>query len=183
MNIMYYAVAGIIAFLAVLVLLVINYQKLKVAKADARDKAVRLERYSVITDAEIEADRIVSIAKAAAQELETDSLRILDEAKNEVTRTIAASEVEAKAITTRADDILSDAQIAAKLINTEALSAVETQRVKRAEIEKKIDELCISYREKKITYDELDEALSIYRDDMEFAEMGFYAAHFDFVRS
>lgn len=183
MNIVYYAATGVIAFLVVFTLLVINHQKLKVAKADARDKAVRLERYSVITDAEIEADRIVSIAKTAAQELENDSLRILDEARNEATRTIAASEVEAKAITMRADDILSEARTAAKRLNTEALFAVETQRAKRAEIERKIDELRISYREKKITYDELDEALSIYRDDMEFAEMGFYAAHFDFDTS
>ncbi|MGJ0623777.1 DUF4041 domain-containing protein [Xenorhabdus bovienii] len=183
MNVIYYSIAGVVAFIAVLAVLVVNNRKLKAAKAEIADKAARLERYATITDAEAEADRIVNIAKAAAQELETDSQRILDESKTEAASTIEASEADAKAITTRADNILSDARIAAKRLNTEALAAVETQRAKRTEIEKQIDELRNSYREKKITYDELDEALSIYKDDMEFAEMGFYAAHFDFDTS
>ena len=40
-----------------------------------------------------------------------------------------------------------------------------------------------SYADKKITYDELESALSIYKEDMDFAEMGFYAPHFDFDTS
>ncbi|MFB0713734.1 DUF4041 domain-containing protein [Buttiauxella noackiae] len=183
MNVMYYSIAGVVAFIAILAVLVVNNRKLNAAKADAADKAARLEHYATITDAEAEADRIISIAKAAAQELETDSQCILNEAKTEAASTISASEADAKATAIRADNILSDARIAAKRLNTEALAAVETQRVKRAEIEKQIDELRNSYLEKKITYDELDEALSIYKDDMEFAEMGFYAAHFDFDTS
>ncbi|AIN16917.1 DUF4041 domain-containing protein [Yersinia rochesterensis] len=183
MNVMYYAIAGVVAFISVLVVLVVNAKKLNAAKADAADKAARLERYAVIVDAEVEADRIVNVAKDAAQELEIDSLRILSEAKTEADNTIAASEATAKAITTRADDILSDVRITAKRLNSEAVAEVEKQRSTCAVIEKQIEELRNSYRDKKITFDSLEEALSIYKDDMDFAEMGFYAAHFDFDTS
>lgn len=183
MNIMNYAVIGIVAFVAVLIMLVVNIIKLKTAKSEVADKTKRLERYAPITDAEIEADRIVNVAKQAAQELGDDSQKILAEAKNEAANNIAASEDAAKSINLQAEGILSDARVAAKYMNAEALAAVENQKAKRAEIEKQIDELRSSYREKKITYDDLEEALSIYRDDMEFADMGFYAPHFDFDTS
>lgn len=183
MNITYYAAAGIIAFIAILIVLIVNKKKLEAAKADAADKAARLERYAVITDAEAEADRIVNVAKDAAHELETDSQRILDEAKVEASSIIAASEADAKVITIRADDILSDARIAARRLNSDAMAAVENQRSKRIEIEEQIQTLRNSYRGKKIIFDELEEALSIYKDDMDFAEMGFYAPHFDFDTS
>jgi hypothetical protein len=182
MNIMYSIVVGVIVFIAILAVLVIN-NKLKIAKADVADKAARLERYAIITDAEVEADRIVNVAKEAAQELESDSQRILEDAKTEAARIIAASEADVKIITAHADNILSDARIAARRLNSEALAAVETQRSKRTEIEKQIEELRSSYRTKKIIFDELEEALSIYKDDMDFAEMGFYAPHFDFDTS
>lgn len=183
MNIMYYLVAGIVVFLGMLGGLVVNNKKLKAAKADAADKAARLERYAPIIDAEADADRIVNIAKDAAQELEIDAQRILNEAKTQAASTIATSEIDAKVIATRADDILSDARIAARRLNTDAMASVEIQRAKRAEIEKQIEELRASYRDKKLTFDELEKALSIYKDDMDFAEMGFYAPHFDFDTS
>lgn len=183
MNIVHYAAIGAVAFVVVLTILVINIIKLKSARADAAEKAAKLERYATITNAETEAERIVNAAKQTAEELIIDSQNNLDEAKAVATKTIAASEKDAKSITQRAEDILSDARLAAKRMNAEALTAVETQRVKRTEIEKQIDELRKSYREKKITYDELEEALSIYKDDMEFADMGFYAPHFDFETS
>lgn len=183
MNIVHYAAIGAVAFVVVLTILVINIIKLKSARADAAEKAAKLERYATITNAETEAERIVNAAKQTAEELIIDSQNNLDEAKAVATKTIAASEKDAKSITQRAEDILSDARLAAKRMNAEALTAVETQRVKRTEIEKQIDELRKSYREKKITYNELEEAISIYKDDMEFADMGFYAPHFDFETS
>ncbi|WP_337015173.1 DUF4041 domain-containing protein [Leclercia sp. AS011] len=183
MNMMYYSIVGVFAFAAVLTMLVITIIKLKAVKADLADKAVQLKRYATITDAEEEADRIVNIAKQTAQELGADSQRILDEAKVEAASTIVTSEAEAKSITLRAEDILSDARVTANRLKSQALSDVETQRAKRLEIESQIDELRRSYREKKITLDELEDALSIYKDDMEFADMGFYAPHFDFDTS
>ncbi|WP_194208502.1 DUF4041 domain-containing protein [Superficieibacter sp. 1612_C1] len=183
MNMIYYFFAGVVVFIAVLVLLIVNIKKLKAAKADAADKAASLERFSIITDVEAEAERIITVAKEAANELETDSQRILEEAKAEAASTIAVSEANAKAITQRAEIRLSDARVAARRLNCDALMEVETQRTKRDKIEEQIEELRNTYRSKKIIYDELEEALSIYKDDMDFAEMGFYAPHFDFDTS
>lgn len=172
MSIMQYSIAGGIAFTFILIALVLSVIKLKAVKADAAEKSKRLERYSTITDAEAEAARIINVANDAIQELHSNAQQILDEAKVEAASTIAASEIDAKAIISRADNILSNAK-----------AAEETQRTKRAEIEKQIEELRSSYREKKLTYDELEAALAIYKDDMDFAEMGFYAPHFDFDTS
>ena len=183
MSVMYYSIIGAVVFIIILIMLVVVITKLRAARAVIVDKEAKLGRYSIITDAEVEAERIINIAKQAAQELDDDSQRIIKEAKNEAASNIAASELDAKAITMRADDILSDARIAAKRLSEEAFTAVETQKAKRLEIEKQIDELRSSYREKKATYDELEAALSIYKDDMEFADMGFYAPHFDFDTS
>lgn len=183
MNMTYYSIIGVVIFATTLTVLIVVLIKLKSAKADIADKAARLERYATITDAEEEADRIVNIAKLTAQELGADSQRILDEAKVKAATTIAKSEADAKSIGLRAEDILTDARIAAKRMNTQASAEVETQRAKRREIESQIEDLRRYYREKKITLDDLEEALSIYRDDMEFVDMGFYAPHFDFDTS
>lgn len=184
MNMMYYTIsAGILTFITTLVVMVVYSRKLKNARADAADKAARLERYAPIVNAESEAISIVELAKAAAHGIEIESQRILDEGKIEAANIISVSEQEAKEIITRADNILSDVQITARRLNSDALAAVETQSTKRTEIEKQIDELRTSYRDKKVIFDELEEALSIYKDDMDFAEMGFYAPHFEFDTS
>ncbi|MCS4266443.1 DUF4041 domain-containing protein [Serratia sp. BIGb0163] len=184
MNMMYYTIsAGILTFITMLVVMVVYSRKLKNARADAADKAARLERYAPIVNAESEAISIVELAKAAAHEIEIESQRILDEGKIEAANIISVSKQGAKEIITRADNILSDAQVAARRLNSDALAAVETQSTRRTEIEKQIDELRTSYRDKKVIFDELEEALSIYKDDMDFAEMGFYAPHFEFDTS
>ncbi|MEI9745903.1 DUF4041 domain-containing protein [Enterobacter ludwigii] len=184
MNVMYYIISFLLFLLVVALVAIATYRKkLKTARVDATDKSVRLERYSTITDAESEATKIIELAKAAAHELVTDSQRILDEARIEASSIVDSSEVVAKEISARADIILSDARIAASRLNSEALAAVETQSTRKTEIEKQIDELRTSYREKKIIFNELEEALSIYRDDMDFADMAFYAPHFEFDTS
>lgn len=92
MNIVHYAAIGAVAFVVVLTILVINIIKLKSARADAAEKAAKLERYATITNAETEAERIVNAAKQTAEELIIDSQNNLDEAKAVATKTIAASE-------------------------------------------------------------------------------------------
>ncbi|MGJ3448436.1 DUF4041 domain-containing protein [Enterobacter sp. PTB] len=184
MNVMYYIISFVLFLLVVALVAIATYsKKLKTARVDAADKAARLERYASITDAESEATKIIELAKTAAHELVSDSQRILDEARTEASGIVDSSEVEAKAISAHADSILSDARIAASRLNSEALTAVEKQNARKSEIEKQIDELRASYREKKIIFNELEEALAIYKDDMDFAEMGFYAPHFEFDTS
>lgn len=184
MNVMYYIILFVLFLLVVALVAIATYsKKLKTARVDAADKAARLERYASITDAESEATKIIELAKTAAHELVSDSQRILDEARAEASGIVDSSKVEAKEISAHADSILSDARIAASRLNSEALAAVETQNVRKTEIEKQIDELRTSYREKKVIFNELEEALSIYKDDMDFAEMGFYDPHFEFDTS
>ncbi|WP_149330298.1 DUF4041 domain-containing protein [Citrobacter braakii] len=184
MNVIYYIILFVLFLLVVALVAIATYRKkLKTARVDAADKAARLERYSTITDAESEATKIIELAKTAAHELVSDSQRILDEARAEASGIVDSSEVEAKEISAHADSILSDARIAASRLNSEALAAVETLNVRKTEIETQIDELRTSYREKKVIFNELEEALSIYKDDMDFAEMGFYDPHFEFDTS
>lgn len=183
MYVIYYSIAVAVAFVAVLFLLFLTHKKLKSVQAEVADKTSCLEKYSVITDAEEEALRIVSTAKEAAEEFVNDSQRILDEAKVEAASILVASETDAESIKVKAGDLLSDARIAASRLNAEALSAIDKLRSRRDDIEKQIDDLRLSYREKKIIFDELEEALSIYKDDLDFAEMGFYAPHFEFDTS
>ncbi|WKM72885.1 DUF4041 domain-containing protein [Klebsiella oxytoca] len=183
MELMHYSTILAFALIFVLIMLVVSIIKLKSAKADSAEKSFRLERYAAISDAETEAERIVSIAKQAAQEMEADSQRILDEAKVEAERAIAASNVDAKSITIHAESLLSDARAESQRMIDEALDTLKKKNVLIAEIENQIEDLRKSYRDKKITYDELEKALSIYQDDLEFADMGFYAPHFDFDTS
>lgn len=154
MELVHYLIMGAILFVIILSFLLVNIIKLKAIKAESAEKSARLERYSTISDAEAEANRIVTIAKQAAEELEADS-----------------------------HEILSDARIESKRLNDAALAEVEKQRSIKSEIELQINELRSSYRDKKNTYDELEKALSIFKDDMEFSDMGFYAPHFDFETS
>ncbi|MEI2629214.1 hypothetical protein [Erwinia aphidicola] len=165
MNIVYYSIAEAVAFVAILVALIVITRKLKTARADSDDKASQLARYAVIVDAEDEAARIVT------------------QAKTEASTTISASETDAKFITDSANAVLKDARTAAEKLSNEILQTVAKQLAKKVEIEEQIQALRASYASKKITYDELESALSIYKEDMDFAEMGFYAPHFDFDTS
>ncbi|MEK0168947.1 MULTISPECIES: DUF4041 domain-containing protein [Pseudescherichia] len=165
MNVIYYSVAGAMAFVAIFAVLIITVKKLKTARADSNDKAAQLARYAIIIDAEDEAARIVA------------------QAKTEAANTISASETESKLISDLANVVLEDARTAAEKLSNDTQQTVAKQLAKKEEIEQQIQTLRASYASKKITYDELESALSIYKEDMDFAEMGFYAPHFDFDTS
>lgn len=65
----------------------------------------------------------------------------------------------------------------------EAETAVSLLKKNADELQDKITNLRHSYSEKKEIYDELEKMISIYREDMEFAEIGIYEPHFDFDTS
>lgn len=165
MNVMYYSIAGAIAFVTILTALIVNAKKLKTARADSADKAAQLARYAAIIDAEDEAARIVA------------------QAKTEAANIISVSETDAKFVRDLANAVLGDARTAAEKLSNETQQTVAKQLAEKDEIEQQIQTLRASYADKKITYDELESALSIYKEDMDFAEMGFYAPHFDFDTS
>lgn len=162
---MYYSIAGAIAFVTILTALIVNAKKLKTARADSADKAAQLARYAAIIDAEDEAARIVA------------------QAKTEAANIISVSETDAKFVRDLANAVLEDARTAAEKLSNETQQTVAKKLAEKDEIEQQIQTLRASYADKKITYDELESALSIYKEDMDFAEMGFYAPHFDFDTS
>jgi len=53
----------------------------------------------------------------------------------------------------------------------------------KQKIEKTIEELKASYKEKKIIFDKLVKELAIYDEEIELAELGFYKPHYDFDTS
>lgn len=187
MNMMYLSVAGSVLLLIVVVYLFIVLSKLRKVTASDSSKTAQLERYSVITDAEAEATRLVEDAmlnsqhmidqaKAAAELLNEEATILLRNANAEVIRLSEESTLQAK-------EIIENAQTKAACLNDEARSLVSNAENRVSSLEARIKELRSSYSEKKVIYDELEKAISIYREDAEFAEMGAFEPHFDFDTS
>jgi hypothetical protein len=187
MNMMYLSVAGSVLLLIVVVYLFIVLSKLRKVTASDSSKTAQLERYSVITDAEAEATRLVEEAmlnsqhmidqaKAAAELLNEEATILLRNANAEVIRLSEESTLQAK-------EIIENAQTKAAYLNDEARSLVSNAENRVSSLEARIKELRSSYSEKKVIYDELEKAISIYREDAEFAEMGAFEPHFDFDTS
>jgi len=187
MNMMYLSVAGSVLLLIVVVYLFIVLSKLRKVTASDSSKTAQLERYSVITDAEAEATRLVEEAmlnsqhmidqaKVAAELLNEEATILLRNANAEVIRLSEESTLQAK-------EIIENAQTKAAYLNDEARSLVSNAENRVSSLEARIKELRSSYSEKKVIYDELEKAISIYREDAEFAEMGAFEPHFDFDTS
>lgn len=134
---------AVIAAVTIYILL----KKLHTLKTSEANKVARLERFSAITDAEMEA------------------ARVLEEA------------------TQHASEILDAAKSTASLLELEATTLLSNAQSKVLSIQEEIKSLSDSYAEKKDTYDKLEKAIAIYREDVEFAEMGLFEPHFDFDSS
>ncbi len=62
-------------------------------------------------------------------------------------------------------------------------SEVERRSKEKTRIERDIEELRSSYRDKKAVFNRLVEESAIYDEDIQLAELGFYRSHFDFDTS
>ncbi len=60
---------------------------------------------------------------------------------------------------------------------------VEARDKEKNRIEKEIEELRSSYKEKRVIYDNLIRQIALYDEEIELAELGFYKPHFDFDTS
>ncbi|GLW38288.1 chromosome segregation ATPase [Pectobacterium carotovorum subsp. carotovorum] len=85
--------------------------------------------------------------------------------------------------TQQAQNIVDKAKNTAALLEEEATSLLDDAQSKAISLQEEIATLRASYAEKKNIYDELEKAISIYREDEEFAEMGMFEPHFDFDTS
>lgn len=83
----------------------------------------------------------------------------------------------------QAQKIVDKAKNTAALLEEEATSLLDDAQSTAISLQEEIATLRTSYAEKKNIYDALEKAISIYREDEEFAEMGMFEPHFDFDTS
>lgn len=187
MNMMYLSVAGSVLLLIAIVSFVIVLSKLRAARASDSSKSEQLERYSVITDAEAEAMRLVEEAVLKSQEMIDQAKAAADLLNDEATNLLRNAEAEvlrhSEESTLQAKEIIENAQAKAARLKDEARSLLSDAENRVSSLQDRIKELRSSYSEKKSIYDELEKAISIYREDAEFAEMGAFEPHFDFDTS
>ncbi|WP_312228076.1 DUF4041 domain-containing protein [Pseudescherichia sp.] len=187
MNTIYVSVAGIALLVIVAAIILISLKKLRAVRVSEASKSAQLEKYAVIVDAEHEAERlrgeaehqaheIVDKAKTTATLLERESNTLLSNAEREAKRLRDDAERQAQGVIDKAENI-------ATLLEEEANVLLNNTKNHVLSLQDNIKELRFSYSEKKKIYDELEKAISIYREDVEFAEMGAYEPHFDFDTS
>lgn len=187
MNTTYVLVAGIALLVIVAAIILILLKKLRAVRASEASKSAQLEKYAVIVDAEHEAERlygeaehqaheIVDKAKTTATLLKSESDTLLSNAEREAKRLRDEAERQAQGVIDKAENI-------ATLLEEEANVLLNNAKNHVLSLQDNIKELRFSYSEKKKIYDELEKAISIYREDIEFAEMGAYEPHFDFDTS
>ncbi|MFJ5450022.1 DUF4041 domain-containing protein [Pectobacterium carotovorum] len=88
-----------------------------------------------------------------------------------------------KEATQQAQKVVDKAKNTAALLEEEATSLLDDAQATTISLQEEIAVLRTSYAEKKNIYDGLEKAISIYREDEEFAEMGMFEPHFDFDTS
>ncbi|MEG2830313.1 MAG: DUF4041 domain-containing protein [Edwardsiella sp. (in: enterobacteria)] len=97
------------------------------------------------------------------------------------------AEAEAKQLlataTVQADETIEQAKNIALTLEREASALLNDAEMKVECLQSDIANLRVSYAEKKVIYNDLEKAISIYREDVEFSEMGMYEPHFDFDTS
>lgn len=187
MNTIYVSIAGITLLVIVAAIILILLKKLRAVRVSEASKSVQLEKYAVIVDAEHEAERlrgeaehqaheIIDKAKTTATLLEKESNTLLSNAEREAKRLRDEAERQAQGVIDKAENI-------ATLLEEEANVLLNNAKNHALSLQDNIKELRFSYSEKKKIYDELEKAISIYREDVEFAEMGAYEPQFDFDTS
>ncbi|WP_392420403.1 DUF4041 domain-containing protein [Edwardsiella piscicida] len=97
------------------------------------------------------------------------------------------AEAEAKQLlataTVQADETIEQAKNIALTLEREASALLNDAEMKVECLQSDIANLRVSYAEKKVIYNDLEKAISIYREDVEFSEIGMYEPHFDFDTS
>ncbi|MCE0812194.1 DUF4041 domain-containing protein [Buttiauxella sp. W03-F01] len=138
------------------------------------------EAATIVSTADTEAKRIISSAEAEAEIILSNVKEILINADKKVADDLGECNKKIDALNLQAANIVSDARIAAAKLNDESRQSVNRITDKVIAAENDLEGLKKSYREKKIIYDDLKSAITIYQDSYDLQEMGFYDPHFDF---
>lgn len=119
--------------------------------------------------------RAVRVSEAS-KSAQLEKYAVIVDAEHEAKRLRDEAERQAQGVIDKAENI-------ATLLEEEANVLLNNTKNHVLSLQDNIKELRFSYSEKKKIYDELEKAISIYREDVEFAEMGAYEPHFDFDTS
>ncbi|MCE0847271.1 DUF4041 domain-containing protein [Buttiauxella sp. A2-C1_F] len=138
------------------------------------------EAATIVSTADTEAKRIISSAEAEAEIILSNVKEILINADKKVADDLGECNKKIDALNLQAANIVSDARITAAKLNDESRQSVNRITDKVIAAENDLEGLKKSYREKKIIYDDLKSAITIYQDSYDLQEMGFYDPHFDF---
>lgn len=176
MNVINLMIAGSLLLVVIAILFLILLKKLRSARLAEQNKSAQLERYSVITDAEAEASRLIQVADQQTREMVDTAKTAAAHLEETAARHVAEKKIQAQ-------ELVDKAKITAALLEKEATELLSNARDQIVSLKDNITGLRRSYSEKKKMYDELEKALLIYREDAEFAEMGVYEPHFDFDSS
>ena len=101
---------------------------------------------------------------------------VISDAEAEATRVTQEAEQQAR-------EIIDGAKSTATSLEEEASALLSNAQSTTLLLQDKITSLRASYAEKKSIYDELEKAIALYREDVDFAEMGMFEPHFDFDTS
>lgn len=122
------------------------------------------EAATIVSTADTEAKRIISSAEAEAEIILSNVKEILINADKKVADDLGECNKKIDALNLQAANIVSDARIAAAKLNDESRQSVNRITDKVIAAENDLEGLKKSYREKKIIYDDLKSAITIYQD-------------------
>lgn len=115
-------------------------------------------------------------ASDASKTAQLERYTVISDAETEATRIAQEAEQQAR-------EIIDSAKSTATSIEKEATALLSNAQSTTLSLQDQITSLRASYAEKKSIYDELEKAIALYREDVDFAEMGMFEPHFDFDTS
>ena len=115
-------------------------------------------------------------ASDASKTAQLERYSVISDAETEATRVTLEAEQQAR-------EIIDGAKSTAASLEEEATTLLSNAQSTTLSLQERITSLRASYAEKKSIYDELEKAIALYREDVDFAEMGMFDPHFDFDTS
>ncbi|MBN3054360.1 DUF4041 domain-containing protein [Pectobacterium brasiliense] len=115
-------------------------------------------------------------ASDASKTAKLERYAVISDAETEATRVTQDAEQQAR-------EIIDGAKSTATSLEEEATALLSNAQSTTLSLQDQITSLRASYSEKKNIYDELEKAIALYREDVDFAEMGMFEPHFDFDTS
>ncbi|MEG7465740.1 DUF4041 domain-containing protein, partial [Enterobacter hormaechei] len=115
-------------------------------------------------------------AADASKTAQLERYTVISDAETEATPIAQEAEQQAR-------EIIDRAKSTATSIEKEATALLSNAQSTTLSLQDQITSLRASYAEKKSIYDELEKAIALYSEDVDFAEMDLFEPHFDYDTS